>query len=62
MTDKTFLGNPCVRAHQDEHGKCLRYRSNGACVHCTAEKDARRRTAAKQQAIADRQGSYGGSD
>ena len=51
--EKTFLGEPCRRLHHDEHGKCLRYKCNGACVQCTAENALRRRTALKQQAIAD---------
>ena len=48
-TDKTFLGNPCRRQHQNEQGECLRYTCNGACVKCTTENSLRRR---KQQAIA----------
>ncbi len=50
--EKTFLGEPCRRMHHDEHGKCLRYKCNGACVKCTTENAARRRTALKQKATA----------
>ena len=52
-TDKTFLGNPCRRQHQNEQGECLRYTCNGACVQCTTENSVRRRTKQKQQAIAE---------
>jgi hypothetical protein len=52
VSDKTFLGNPCKRGHPLDGGKNLRYRVNGACVQCTEEDAANRRTAAKQAALA----------
>lgn len=57
---KMFMGSPCARGHDG-----MRYRCNGACVHCTLEAPARKKAAALTKGTQPAQlkdDSYGGTD